>query len=138
MHVLRPCRRHDFATLKVYTREGVDEEEFNIYQTLRRGNSSHPGFPHVRTALDLFNISRPGGDHKCLVQKPMWDSFRDLLNRNPSHRFTEELLKAGLAQIFLGLSYLHNECKLVHTGKLIEDEIVTQSDPMQISKPTTF
>ena len=125
MHALRLRRRHDFATLKVYARGGVTEEEFHVYQILGRGNSSHPGFPHVRTATDIFNISRPGGDHKCLVQKPMWDSFKDLLNRNPSHRFTEELLKAGLAQIFLGLTYLHDECELVHTGKLIKNEAVT-------------
>src|SRR2546430_2677076 len=59
---------HDYATLKVYTREGVDQEEFNIYQALNKGNPSHPGYPHVRTALDMFTIPRPGGDHKCLVQ----------------------------------------------------------------------
>lgn len=52
----------------------------------------------------------------------MWDSFKDFLNRNPSHRFTEELLIAGLAQIFLGLTYLHDECKLVHTGKSTKNE----------------
>lgn len=49
----------------------------------------------------------------------MWDSFRDLLRRNPTHRFTPELLKAGLVQIFLALDYLHTECKLVHTGECI-------------------
>jgi len=46
----------------------------------------------------------------------MWESFRDLLYRNPNHRFTEDLLKSGLMQIFLALDYLHTECKLVHTG----------------------
>ncbi|PKX93617.1 uncharacterized protein P174DRAFT_430615 [Aspergillus novofumigatus IBT 16806] len=28
----------------------------------------------------------------------MWESFRDLLYRNPNHRFTEDLLKTGLMQ----------------------------------------
>ncbi|PYH71785.1 kinase-like protein [Aspergillus vadensis CBS 113365] len=77
--------------------------------------SSHPGYAHVRTALDLFTIPRNGGDHHCLVQQPMWESFRHLLYRNPTHRFTVDLLKAGLMQIFLALDYLHTECKLVHT-----------------------
>jgi len=110
-------RLHSYATLKVFTREGVDSEEFNIYKSLSAGNASHLGRKHVRTALDVFTIPRQGGDHKCLVQKPMWDSFRDLLNRNPAHRFTKVLLKAGLSQVLLALDYLHSECKLVHTGE---------------------
>ena len=65
----------------------------------------------------MFTIPRSGGDHHCLVQRPMWDSFKDLLYRNPTHRFTEDLLKAGLMQVFLALDFLHTECKLVHTGK---------------------
>ena len=94
---------HGYATLKVYTREGVDQDEFNVYQALSKGNPSHPGYSHVRAALDMLIIPRPGGDHKCLVQKPMWDSFKDLLSRNNAHRFTEELLKASLAQVLLAL-----------------------------------
>ncbi|KAH6620176.1 hypothetical protein C7974DRAFT_435617 [Boeremia exigua] len=43
---------------------------------------------HTYTTLkyNMFNI------------KPMWDSFEDILNRNPAHHFTGELLKAGLSQ----------------------------------------
>ena len=84
---------------------------------LSTANPSHPGFTHVRTALDTFVLSHPGGDHHCLVQKPLWDSWKDLLRRNPTGRFTQPLLKAGLKQVFSALDYLHNECKLAHTGK---------------------
>lgn len=54
-------------------------------------------------------------EHHCLVQEPMWDSWKDLLRRNPAGRFTENLLKAGLQQVLLALDFLHTECKLVHT-----------------------
>mgnify|MGYP002718555207 FL=1 len=104
-------------TLKIYTRDEDNQDEFEVYKQLNQGRSWHPGHAHVRKALDIFTIPSSGGNHPCLVQNPMWGSFRDLLYRNPNHRFTEDLLKPGLMQIFLALDYLHTECKLVHTGK---------------------
>jgi serine/threonine protein kinase len=130
---------HGYAALKVYTRERVDQEEFDVYQALSKGNPSHPGYPHVRAALDMFTIPRPGGDHKCLVQKPMWDSLKDLLGRNPTHRFPEKLLKACLAQVLLALEYLHSECKLVHTGRLAtRNFMLVDLTKLKISRPTTY
>ncbi|PKY07070.1 CMGC protein kinase [Aspergillus campestris IBT 28561] len=112
----RDLQDHRYVTLKVYTCDETNQEEFKIYKHLSQANTLDPGHVHVRTALDAFTIPRAlGNSHHCLVQKPMWESFRDLLFRNPEHRFTEDLLKAGLMQIFLALDYLHSECKLVHT-----------------------
>ncbi|KAL2851521.1 kinase-like protein [Aspergillus pseudoustus] len=98
-----------YVTLKVYTRDEDNQEEFQIYKQLSKGSSSHPCHAHVRSRLETFTIFRRGGDHHCLVQKPMWESFSDLQYRNPAQRFT------GLMQVFLALDYLHTECKLVHT-----------------------
>jgi serine/threonine-protein kinase SRPK3 len=47
----------------------------------------------------------------------MWDSWKDVVRWNPAGLFGEELLKAGLAKLFLALDYLHSECKIVHTGE---------------------
>lgn len=108
--------------LKIYTRDGGDLEEFKMYEVLGQGNHSHPGYPHVRTALDTFKLKRPGNSgvmHHCLVQKPMWDSWKDVVRWNSAGVFSEELLKAGLAKLFLALDYLHSECTIVHTGKTL-------------------
>jgi hypothetical protein len=98
-------------------REETNEEEFQIYIHLDQGNPSHPGYAHVRTAWDMFTISRSGGNHRYLVQKPMWESFKDLLSKSGSSIKMEDLLKAGLRQVFLGLDYLHIKCEIVHTVK---------------------
>ncbi|KAJ5346095.1 hypothetical protein N7452_004099 [Penicillium brevicompactum] len=108
-------RGHKYVTLKIYTRGEENEEEFQIYKQLRQGSSWHPGHGHVRKVLDLFKISTSSGDHPCLVQNPTWESFKDLLYRNPNHRYTEDLLKSGFMQIFLALDYIHTECNIVHT-----------------------
>lgn len=130
----RDLEGHRYVTLKIYTLDEDNQEEFQIYKQLNQGSSRHPGHAHIRQALDIFTISSSRGNHSCLVQNPMWESFRDLLYRNPTHRFTEDLLKSGLMQIFLALDYLHSECKLVHTDiksdnilQEIEDKSILES-----------
>ncbi|GJC94785.1 hypothetical protein ColKHC_03611 [Colletotrichum higginsianum] len=112
------ARNLHYVALKIYTVDGGNLEEFQTYEALGKGNRSHPGYPHVRTALDTFKLKRPNDGsvmHHCLVQNPMWDSWKDVVRWNPAGLFNEELLKAGLAKLFLALDYLHSECKVVHT-----------------------
>ncbi|ROT35114.1 kinase domain-containing protein [Sodiomyces alkalinus F11] len=113
----RNLREQDYVTLKVFAREFGQTclDEFRTYETIDKANPSHPGHRHVRTALETFAIDEPGGNHQCLVQRPMWDSWKDLLLRNPTGRFSEALLKGGLQHLLRALDYLHTECKLVHT-----------------------
>lgn len=99
----------------IFSRLG-DRGEFQTLDIIGNENPSHLGYRRVRTALDIFELQRPGGRHFCLVQPPMWESWKDLLRRNETGRFLEPLLKAGLRHLFLALDYLHSKCKLVHTG----------------------
>ena len=65
----------------------------------------------------------------------MWDSWKDLLLRNPARRFSDALLKAGLCQLLLALDYLHTECHLVHTGKTARSRTILTLIPfLTISK----
>ncbi|KAJ5188901.1 hypothetical protein N7491_005223 [Penicillium cf. griseofulvum] len=111
----RDLEGRQYITLKVYTMDGTGQREVQIYKALSRGDTSHPGYSHVRTALDAFTIPRQGNEYHCVVQKPMWGSFRHFIYRSPAHQLSEELLKSELKQVFLALDYLHSECQLVHT-----------------------
>ncbi|KAL4914828.1 hypothetical protein BDW62DRAFT_213128 [Aspergillus aurantiobrunneus] len=72
-----------YVTLKIYTRDEGNHEGFQIYKQPSHGRSSHPGHARVMGALAMFTI--------------------------PRHRFSEDLFKAGLIQVFLALDYLHSE-----------------------------
>lgn len=115
--------------LKVYTREHGNGDEFQNYQRLSSADPRHPGYRYLRRALDQLILPRPGGDHHCLVLKPMGDSWRDFVRYNPSRRFTEDLLKPAIRMLLLALDCLHTECKLVHIGmymflaKLLKDMV---------------
>ncbi|KAF7935182.1 uncharacterized protein EAE97_008089 [Botrytis byssoidea] len=127
----RNLQAHEHVSLTVYTRDENPQEEFEIYRGLKKGNNSHPGFPHIRTALEISTIPRVGGDHTCPVQKPMWESFRELKYRLPNHCFTEKILKGALKQLFLALDYLHTECQLVHTN-IKADNILSEIEDKSI------
>ena len=68
---LRFLSDHLYVALKSYSRPGFTQYEFEPYQTLSNSDQSHLGLRYVRTATDIVAVPREGGDHECLVQKPM-------------------------------------------------------------------
>lgn len=79
--------------------------------------SKHLGRKYLRNALDTFSLQGPNGEHHCLVHEPMLENTHELLYRNPSRRFTEELLKLFLWRLLTALDYLHTDAHIIHTGK---------------------
>lgn len=74
------------VTLKVYTRDDDNQEELERYMQLNWGNLSHLGSVYVRKELDIFSIPGAGGNHHCLVQKPMWGPRRSQPNSSIHRR----------------------------------------------------
>ncbi|EFR01118.1 CMGC/DYRK protein kinase [Nannizzia gypsea CBS 118893] len=121
----RNLRYGGYHALKIFARDhdGACQRELRTCKAIEEANRSHPGHRHVRRAVETFLIERDGGkEHECLVQAPLWDSWRDLMDRNASGRFSVELLKGGLQHILLALDYLHTEAdNVLHA--IIDDGI---------------
>ncbi|KAI1459204.1 kinase domain protein [Annulohypoxylon moriforme] len=137
-------QEHNHVALKIYARgEESYNNEFHMYERISAANRTHPGSRHFAAVLDTFVLPRPGGDHHCLVQKPMWDSWRQLALRNHANRFTSDLLKAGLKHLFRALDFLHTECKIVHTyikadnilHKIVDDSILEAFTQAELETP---
>lgn len=113
---MKRSKRFPFA-LKIFTNDRQNREEINVYKHLMNVQSEHPGRKSIRNALADFTLHGPNGEHQCLVFEPMLENAQELLRRNPSHRFTEDLLKVFLQYILSALDYLHTDARLIHTGK---------------------
>jgi hypothetical protein len=131
-------RERKYVALKIFTRsEGETcRDEFRTYKAIEEANRLHRGHPYLRTALDMFTIELPEGrPHYCLVQKPLWDTWADLLHRVPTRRYSQALLKDSLRQLLQALDCLHRNCKLVHTGKRAD---ITDISPSAQRAPDRF
>ena len=104
------------VALKIFTNDWRNWEEIDVYRHLSSVQSRHPGRHYLRDALDSFTIQGPHGEHQCIAHKPMLETAQELLRRNPSHRFTEDLLKVFLQCLLSALDYLHTNAHLIHTG----------------------
>ena len=61
---------------------------------LRSVQSKHPGRGNLRNALDSSTLQGSNGEHHRLVHEPLLENTEELLLRNPSHRFSKDLLKS--------------------------------------------
>ncbi|PLB53826.1 kinase-like protein [Aspergillus steynii IBT 23096] len=125
-----------YVTLKIYTTSksmGPQlDDELNMYTRIARGSNRHPGRDAVRSLLDSFDADGPEDQHRCLVHPPLWESVWAFLHRNPVRRLPKPVLAFVLLRLFLGLDYLHSECRIVHTD-LKADNIM-----MGIADDTVF
>lgn len=79
--------------------------------------SRHPGRNYLRNALDTFTLQGRNDNHQRHVHEPMLENTQELLRRNPSHRYTEDLSRVLLCRLLSALEYLHTDAHLIYTGK---------------------
>ncbi|KAI1870006.1 uncharacterized protein JN550_005596 [Neoarthrinium moseri] len=114
---LHSHRRH--VVLKLYVNSDSMgkylDDELNTYRRMEKGSKQHPGYNAVRSLLDSFHVDGPGGQHRCLVHPPLWESISAFLRRNPVLKLPPPVLAFVLRRLFLALDFLHRECQIIHT-----------------------
>ncbi|KAI0643455.1 kinase-like domain-containing protein, partial [Trametes meyenii] len=109
-----------YAALKVMS-EGATQRQGNFFyevecqQNMSKKSPHHPGYAHVAHMRDHFYEDGRHGRHLCLVMEPLLEDFHSFAASWNLSMCPPPLLRVVSCQIALGLQYLHEECKIVHT-----------------------
>lgn len=81
--------------------------------------AQHRGRAYIRLVQESFSIQGPFGEHICLVFEPLREPLWLLGKHLGSNGVPPAVLKPFLRILLQGLVFLHSECHVIHTGRLI-------------------
>ncbi|KZT47800.1 kinase-like protein [Calocera cornea HHB12733] len=84
--------------------------ELAFLRRIKTANPLHPGYGHVITLLSHFSMRTIFGRHTCFVM-PL---LAQPLNKGMAHSLPLSWKKRVIREIALGLTYLHDECGIIH------------------------
>ena len=97
--------------------QGRLANELDILERVASCAQAHPGRKHVATLLDKFTVTDHHGPHLCLVFEAL-GAFNGSIYV-PGRHLPVTLVKNVSRQLLLALDFLHRECQIVHTGKIV-------------------
>jgi serine/threonine-protein kinase SRPK3 len=121
-----PCRqqhaRQRHVAIKILSTHATEVQgrlanELDILQRISSENLiAHPGRRHVASLLDNFMVTDRHGPHLCLVFEAL-GIFKHFIYHGS--RLPVPFVKNIVRQRLLALDFLHRECRIVHTGKIV-------------------
>jgi serine/threonine-protein kinase SRPK3 len=89
-------------------------------ELLQRIQSVPPssGRDRLSTLKDHFELQGPHGKHLCFVLLPLGASLKTLHDTAPDRILPQPIAKRIVKQILQALVYLHETCRIIHTGLL--------------------
>lgn len=106
-----------YAALKVYVNSSKKHRELAIYEHIKALSSNHDGRHRIRSLLDSFEVQGPHGRHICLVHEPLGISFEEMRDIPTDRILDEDLIRQLFRPILQGFEFLHEEAKVIHTGR---------------------
>lgn len=107
-------------TLKIANNNASSaSHEREVKGHISTADSSHRGRSLIRTLLDSFEVKGPEGSYSCLIYPPIREPLSIYQRRFDDRKIPLPLIKTYIRALLTGLNYLHEECRIVHTGKFI-------------------
>ncbi|KAK7676386.1 hypothetical protein QCA50_020649 [Cerrena zonata] len=111
-------KRYFVLKVCVNTRPRTEQtsKEIEILRHIGSVNPNHPGYKFVRMLQDAFEIRGPAGTHQCLLFTPLTETLAIFRYRYDEECIPGLLVGQLMKQCISALSYLHDECHVIHTG----------------------
>ena len=95
------------------------EDEFALLDHIQsvKLDHPHPGKYHIVPVLGHCQLDGIHGIHTCLTVLVLGPPLPAFLHALHKKKVDYGLVKRFTKQLLLALTYLHDECKIVHTGK---------------------
>lgn len=97
--------------------------ELDILQRINTHVKVYPCRKHIATLLDNFTVIDRHGPHLCLVFEAL-GVFNGSIYY-PGQNLPVPLVKDIARQLLVALDFLHRECRIVHTGKIVVASVDT-------------
>jgi serine/threonine protein kinase len=110
-------------------------DEFDEFGILTRiTNISQTGGHRVVQILDHFEVQGSGGKHACFVLELLGPTLYSLQKiGGQRNRIPMPLLKHIASDILTGLVFLHDYCRVIHTGEsFIAQEVIILNEKKKI------
>ncbi|KAI5464267.1 kinase domain protein [Mariannaea sp. PMI_226] len=117
-----------FVSIKIAALDTDASKEMMYSKRITHAKPSHEGLSFIRTPIDEFQLKGPEGTHICLVYEPMRETLFQLQHRLRRQRLAPPLFKFFTFCLLQAVDYLHNECRLIHTGIKDDNIMVTIED----------
>lgn len=109
-----------------YTETALDE--IQLLQRVVGSSQMHAGRSHVVGLVDSFKHTGPNGSHVCMVFEVLGENLLGLIKRYQHRGVPTHIVKQIAKQVLLGLDYLHNECRIIHTDLKPENVLICIED----------
>jgi len=121
--ISKQCHAHQcYVAVKILSTHATEVQgrlanELDILQRINTHVGAYPGRKHIATLLDNFTVTDRHGPHLCLVFEALGDFNGSVYY--PGKNLPVFLVKDTARQLLAALDFLHRECRIVHTGKIV-------------------